>query len=113
MNLPTVRQLWLLHFFWCLGCLSTTGAGPFRQWEDGLAVRKIRGVESDDVLGDDLWRDQNEVQNVFKRFLFHYSKAHNSVGAVQHQSHSVHPLMRLSPKLSQRRQKQMVLVVRK
>ncbi|KAL1267295.1 hypothetical protein QQF64_032658 [Cirrhinus molitorella] len=54
------------------------------------------------------WRnqDQEQIQNVFKRFLFHYSKAHNSVGSVERESHSVHPLMRLSPKLSLRRKKQ-------
>ncbi|XP_043086471.1 neuromedin-S isoform X3 [Puntigrus tetrazona] len=54
------------------------------------------------------WRnqDQEQIQNVFKRFLFHYSKAQNSVGSVERQSHSVHPLMRLSPKLSLRRKKQ-------
>uniref|UniRef100_A0A3Q1GFE4 Neuromedin-S-like n=1 Tax=Acanthochromis polyacanthus TaxID=80966 RepID=A0A3Q1GFE4_9TELE len=44
------------------------------------------------------------------QFLFHYSKARNSVGAVQQESHSVHPLMRLSPKLSQRRKKKVVLL---
>ncbi|XP_052349456.1 neuromedin-U-like isoform X4 [Oncorhynchus keta] len=66
------------------------------------------GIQTD--VGD-MWRDQNEqqVQNVFKRFLFHYSKA-NSVGSIQHASHSVHPLMRLSPKLSQRRKKQLLLL---
>ncbi|XP_051762547.1 neuromedin-S isoform X2 [Ctenopharyngodon idella] len=55
------------------------------------------------------WRnqDQEQIQNVFKRFLFHYSKAHNSVGSVERESHSVHPLMRLSPKLSLRRKKQL------
>ncbi|XP_051566669.1 neuromedin-S [Myxocyprinus asiaticus] len=54
------------------------------------------------------WRnqEQEQIQNVFKRFLFHYSKAHNSVGSVERESHSVHPLMRLSPKLSLRRKKQ-------
>uniref|UniRef100_A0A672PTH7 Neuromedin-S-like n=1 Tax=Sinocyclocheilus grahami TaxID=75366 RepID=A0A672PTH7_SINGR len=56
------------------------------------------------------WRnqDQEQIQNVFKRFLFHYSKAHNSVGSVERESHSVHPLMRLSPRLSPRRKKQQV-----
>ncbi|XP_026073336.1 neuromedin-U [Carassius auratus] len=54
------------------------------------------------------WRsqEQEQIQNVFKRFLFHYSKAHDSVGSVERESHSVHPLMRLSPKLSLRRKKQ-------
>ncbi|KAG7240346.1 hypothetical protein INR49_026917 [Caranx melampygus] len=87
-------------------------ARPYDQWEDGVALRQVRGLHSDD-LSDVLWRDQNEeqVQNVFKRFLFHYSKARNSVGAVQHESHSVHPLMRLSPKLSQRRKKVLLLKI--
>ncbi|XP_044071738.1 uncharacterized protein nms isoform X2 [Siniperca chuatsi] len=111
MTLPTVRQLFLLCLFWFLGSWSTTDASPFDQWEDGIVLRKVPGIQSGD-LSDVLWRDQNEeqVQNVFKRFLFHYSKARNSVGAVQHESHSVHPLMRLSPKLSQRRNKKVVLL---
>ncbi|XP_034430538.1 neuromedin-U isoform X2 [Hippoglossus hippoglossus] len=104
MTLPTVRQLFILCLFWFLGCCSSTDASPYDQWEDDIAFRKVRGIQGDD-LNDVLWRDQDEeqVQNVFKRFLFHYSKARDSVGAVQHESHSVHPLMRLSPKLSQRR----------
>ncbi|XP_040913993.1 neuromedin-S [Toxotes jaculatrix] len=112
MTLPAVRQLFLFCLFWFLGCWSTTDASPYDQWEDGIALRKVRGIQSDD-LSDVLWRDQNEeqVQNVFKRFLFHYSKARNSVGAVQHESHSVHPLMRLLPKLSQRRKKVLLLKI--
>ncbi|XP_049905252.1 neuromedin-S [Epinephelus lanceolatus] len=111
MSVPTVRQLFLLCFFWCLGSWSSADASPFDQWEDGIQLRKVRGVQSDD-LSDALWEDQKEeqVQNVFKRFLFHYSKARNSVGAVQQESHSVHPLMRLSPKLSQRRKKKVLLL---
>ncbi|KAM4558080.1 uncharacterized protein nms [Odontesthes bonariensis] len=113
MTLPTVRQLLLLCFFGFFGCWSATDASPFDQWEDGIALRKVRDDQSDD-LSNVLWRDQNEeqVQNIFKRFLFHYSKARNSVGAVQQESHSVHPLMRLSPKLSQRRKKVILLKIR-
>ncbi|XP_022077589.1 neuromedin-U [Acanthochromis polyacanthus] len=111
MTVPTVRQLFLLCLLGFFGCWSTTDASPYDQWEDAMALRKVRGVQNDDLSGV-LWRDQNEeqVQNVFKRFLFHYSKARNSVGAVQQESHSVHPLMRLSPKLSQRRKKKVVLL---
>ncbi|XP_054602610.1 neuromedin-S isoform X2 [Nothobranchius furzeri] len=113
MNLPTVRQLFLLCLFGIFGCLNT-GASRFDQWEDERALRQVRGIQTED-LSNMLWRDQNQeqVQNIFKRFLFHYSKARNSVGAVQQESHSVHPLMRLSPKLSQRRKKKVLLVVRK
>ncbi|XP_014329401.1 neuromedin-S [Xiphophorus maculatus] len=111
MTLPTVRQLFLLCLLGIFGCLSTTDASLFGQWRDDTALRKVRGVQSDD-MSNVLWRDQNEeqVQNIFKRFLFHYSKARNSVGAVQQESHSVHPLMRLSPKLSQRRKKKVLLL---
>uniref|UniRef100_A0A671Q8T5 Uncharacterized protein n=1 Tax=Sinocyclocheilus anshuiensis TaxID=1608454 RepID=A0A671Q8T5_9TELE len=51
--------------------------------------------------------DSADVSSALQ-FLFHYSKAHNSVGSVQRESHSVHPLMRLSPRLSPRRKKQQV-----
>ncbi|XP_024142316.1 neuromedin-U [Oryzias melastigma] len=111
MTLFSVRQVFLLFLFGFLWYRRTTEASPFNQWEDGTALQKVRGIRSDD-LSNVLWRDQNEeqVQNIFKRFLFHYSKARNSLGAVQHESHSVHPLMRLSPKLSQRRKKKVVLL---
>ncbi|KAK5860665.1 hypothetical protein PBY51_022126 [Eleginops maclovinus] len=123
MPLPTVRQLFLLCLFWFLGSWSTTDASVYDQWEDGIELRKVRDIQSDD-LSDVLWGDQDEeqVQKVFKRFLFHYSKARNSIGSVQQpvlsrgankqMSHSVHPLMRLFPKLSQRRKKNMVLLIR-
>ncbi|XP_026150366.1 neuromedin-S [Mastacembelus armatus] len=113
MTLSAVPQLFLLCLFWFLGCWSTTDTSPYDQWEDGLALKKVQGVQGD-KLSDTLWRDQNEeqVQNVFKRFLFHYSKARNSVGPVQQEAavHSVHPLLQLLPKLSQRRKKKVVVL---
>ncbi|XP_040056585.2 neuromedin-S isoform X2 [Gasterosteus aculeatus] len=108
----TVTRLVVLSSFWLLGCWSTTDAALFHRWGDGR-FRKARGIESED-LSDVLWRHQSneQIQNVFKRFLFHYSKARNSVGALQHESTSVHPLMRLSPKLSQGRKRKFLLLVR-
>lgn len=84
MTVPSVRQLCILCLLWCFGCWSATDASPYDQWEDGIQFRKVRGLQSED-MNDILLRDQNEeqVQNVFKRFLFHYSKARNSLGAVQ------------------------------
>ncbi|XP_029936123.1 neuromedin-S [Myripristis murdjan] len=115
MSLPTVKQLCLLHLFWCLGCWSAQAESyisPLSQWEDGTVLRQAPDAQTRGDLGRGAWSDEDEeqVQNVFKRFLFHYSKARNSVGAVQHKSHSVHPLLRLSPKLSQKKKKQLVLV---
>ncbi|XP_065818532.1 neuromedin-S isoform X1 [Labrus bergylta] len=122
MSLPTVRQLFLLCFLWILGSWSTADSRPFNGWDDGIAFRKVRGIQSGDY-SDVLWGQQNEeqAQNVFKRFLFHYSKARNSVGPLQQlevsrikppTSHSVHPLMRLSPKLSKRKNKKVLLLIR-
>ncbi|KAM6934392.1 neuromedin-S [Xenentodon cancila] len=110
MTLPTLRQLFLLCLFGFFGCWNTTDASPVDQWADGIVLRKVRGIQSDDL--NNVLRGQNEeqVQNIFKRFLFHYSKARNSVGAVQQEAHSVHPLLRLSPKLSQRKKKKVVLL---
>ncbi|KAM4561479.1 uncharacterized protein nms [Fundulus diaphanus] len=107
----TVRQLFLLCWMGILVCLSATDASVFGQRRDDTALQKMRGIQSGDT-SNVLWKDQNEeqVQNIFKRFLFHYSKARNSVGAVQQESHSVHPLMRLQPKLSQRRKKKVLLL---
>ncbi|XP_034550538.1 uncharacterized protein nms isoform X2 [Notolabrus celidotus] len=114
MTLRTVRQLFLLCLIWFLGSLSTTDSSPYDRWEDGIMLRKVRGSQSGDysdvLLGH---QDEEQVQNVFKRFLFHYSKARNSVGPLQQvESHSVHPLMRLSPKLSKRKNKKVLLLIR-
>ncbi|KAL0963693.1 hypothetical protein UPYG_G00309660 [Umbra pygmaea] len=109
MSASYLRQLFLLQLVWCLGYLQATEAYPYKECEQGIALSKRSRMQTD--FGDVMWRDQNEEQlpNIFKRFLFHYSKA-NSVGSVQHAPHSVHPLMRLSPKLSQRRKKQLLLL---
>ncbi|KAM6978213.1 neuromedin-S [Tautogolabrus adspersus] len=114
MTLPTVRQFFLLCFLWFLGSWSTADSRPFNGWDDGITFRKVRGIQSGDY-SDVLWGQQNEeqAQNVFKRFLFHYSKARNSVSPLQQvESHSVHPLMRLSPKLSKRKNKKILLLIR-
>ncbi|KAM8854889.1 uncharacterized protein nms isoform 2-T2 [Spinachia spinachia] len=104
-------RLVLLASLGLLGGWSTTDAALVHRWGHA-SFRKVRGIESED-LRDVLWRDRSneKIQNVFKRFLFHYSKARNSVGALQHESTSVHPLMRLSPKLSQGRKKKFWLLV--
>uniref|UniRef100_A0A3Q3B0K0 Neuromedin S n=1 Tax=Kryptolebias marmoratus TaxID=37003 RepID=A0A3Q3B0K0_KRYMA len=72
MSLPTVRQLFVLCLFGVFGFLSTSDASLLDQWEDGRELRKVRGVQSED-LSDVLWRDQNEeqVQNIFKRVGSH------------------------------------------
>uniref|UniRef100_A0A3P8RS83 Uncharacterized protein n=1 Tax=Amphiprion percula TaxID=161767 RepID=A0A3P8RS83_AMPPE len=93
MTVPTVRQLFLLCLFGFFGCWSTTG-----RW-----ISNVRGIQNDDLSGV-LWKDQNEVRKHFKVTI----KILNVM-----YSHSVHPLMRLSPKLSQRRKKKVVLLVRK
>ncbi|XP_062861763.1 neuromedin-S [Trichomycterus rosablanca] len=79
---------------------------PITDCKEDEYYRQGSGVQS--LLCGLLWQDQNkeQIQNVFKRFLFHYSKAQNSVGTVERESHSVHPLMRLSPKFTLRRKKQ-------
>ncbi|XP_028852198.1 neuromedin-S [Denticeps clupeoides] len=113
MGSPTWRQVFFPHLFlWCLAGLSFSTVAYQVQVPDcknGEAVKEDLAEHSSSCALS--WRDQNtdQIQNVFKRFLFHYSKAQNSMGSVQRESHSVHPLMRLSPSLSQRRKKQLLL----
>ncbi|KAF5889437.1 neuromedin-S-like isoform X1, partial [Clarias magur] len=84
-------------------CFPLIDCGDDGDYRQGSAVQSS--------LCDLVWGDQDkeQIQNVFKRFLFHYSKAQNSVGTVERESHSVHPLMRLSPKFTLRRKKQQVV----
>ncbi|XP_061698259.1 neuromedin-U isoform X2 [Syngnathoides biaculeatus] len=107
MNVPHVRQLALF----CLICCrfwNASDASYYQRLEDGVVFRTVREDEPTQLS----WRDDDEqqVQNLFKRFLFHYSKARTSADPEENMSNSVHPLMRLSPKLSQRRKKTVVLL---
>ncbi|XP_068507694.1 uncharacterized protein nms isoform X1 [Syngnathus scovelli] len=130
MNVPYMTQLALFCLF-CCGCWQSTDASRYQRLEDGLLFRTVREDEPAQLS----WRDdseQQQAQNLFKRFLFHYSKARTSADSEENmvsgpelepdvviidnwshflpQSDSVHPLMRLSPKLSQRRKKTVVLL---
>ncbi|XP_057709196.1 uncharacterized protein nms [Corythoichthys intestinalis] len=109
MNVLHVRQLMLFCFF-CGGCWHATDASHYQRLEDGLVFRTVREDEPAQLS----WREddeQQQVQNLFKRFLFHYSKAKTSDDPQENMKpNSVHPLMRLSPKLSQRRKKTVVLL---
>ncbi|XP_054643875.1 neuromedin-S isoform X2 [Dunckerocampus dactyliophorus] len=109
MNVPHVQHLALFCLF-CFGYWSSTDARPYNGWEDDILFRKLRGVPSEDDSLSSWRRDEQQVQNLFKRFLFHYSKAKTSAGPEKNTSNSVHPLLRLSPKLSQRRKKTLVLL---
>ncbi|XP_028292863.1 neuromedin-S [Gouania willdenowi] len=110
MTLLIVRQLFIFCLFAIIGCRSLSDGHPFDGWENGIEIRKVGGADLKGVLIGD--QDEEQVQNVFKRFLFHYSKARNSVGTLQQESNSVHPLLRLSPKLSQRKRKVLLLKIR-
>ncbi|XP_066497435.1 neuromedin-S isoform X2 [Hoplias malabaricus] len=99
----------LYLLLWGFSGVHTAETYPITDCEDYGDYSQGSAVQS--TLCGLMWRDQNkeQIQNVFKRFLFHYSKAQNSVGSVERASHSVHPLMRLSPKFAQRRKKQQKL----
>ncbi|XP_053483824.1 neuromedin-S [Ictalurus furcatus] len=105
------RELYsLCLILWCLtGFYSQAECYPLLDCGDDGDYTQGSAVQSS--LCGLVWGDQKkeQIQNVFKRFLFHYSKARNSVGTVERESHSVHPLMRLSPKFTLRRKKQQVL----
>ncbi|XP_022522991.2 neuromedin-S [Astyanax mexicanus] len=106
----SVAQVNILYLLLCgfCGAGDTAESYPLTDCEDDGDYMQGSAVQS--TLCGLVWQDQNkeQIQNVFKRFLFHYSKAQNSVGSVERESHSVHPLMRLSPKFVQRRRKQHV-----
>ncbi|XP_058249697.1 neuromedin-S isoform X2 [Hemibagrus wyckioides] len=109
MRESSFREVYFLCLIvWCLtGLYSDVECYPQIDCEEDEDYRQSSAVQSS--LCGLMWGDQKKIQNVFKRFLFHYSKAHNSVGTVERQSHSVHPLMRLSPKFTLRRKKQQLL----
>ncbi|XP_053240179.1 neuromedin-S isoform X3 [Podarcis raffonei] len=49
--------------------------------------------------------DEENNQEIYKRFLFHYSRAQDPTYPLKTGSFPVHPLMSLAPKLSERRMK--------
>ncbi|XP_009303090.2 neuromedin-S isoform X1 [Danio rerio] len=101
----------LLWFISCFYSAVESFPSPLTDCDDNDSSDYIQGSAVLSSLCALQWRDQEQehIQNVFKRFLFHYSKAQNSLGSVERESHSVHPLMRLSPRLSLRRKKQQQL----
>ncbi|XP_018595398.1 neuromedin-S [Scleropages formosus] len=101
-------HLSLVLLFYCLTCGSPASTGlpsGLSGCLEDLPLRELSEVRQ--KMCEMVWRDHNkdETQDVYKRFLFHYSKAQNSLRSMKSESQSVHPLMRLSPKLSQKRKK--------
>ncbi|XP_031436491.1 neuromedin-U isoform X2 [Clupea harengus] len=109
------RQLLALHvLLWCLSSYNLrTEALPVLLTDCEISESERENPSALHAsLCDLLWKNQHmeHSQNMFKRFLFHYSKSQNAIGSMQRDSNSVHPLMRLSPNLSARRKKQLLLV---
>uniref|UniRef100_A0A7M4F1D0 Neuromedin-S n=1 Tax=Crocodylus porosus TaxID=8502 RepID=A0A7M4F1D0_CROPO len=48
---------------------------------------------------------EENSEEIYKRFLFHYSRAQDSAYPLKNGSSLLHPLMRLAPKLSEGRTK--------
>ncbi|XP_035267624.1 neuromedin-S isoform X2 [Anguilla anguilla] len=108
----TLSQLFLICFVLSFaGWPAITVSGlPYRLagCSDKVPFRKVFGSQK--ILCGLTWEDhsKDQIQDVYKRFLFHYSKSQDSHHSVNSESQSAHPLLRLSPKL--RRKKQFILM---
>ncbi|XP_023687557.1 neuromedin-S-like [Paramormyrops kingsleyae] len=108
MRRKIAHQVNFILLVYCL--LSLPVIMGFPRWlpgcVEGFSLTQVPGLQK--TMCGLVWRDQekDKIQDVYKRFLFHYSKAQNSLRSMQRESQSVHPLMRLYPKLSQKRRKQ-------
>nr|XP_015219618.1 PREDICTED: neuromedin-S [Lepisosteus oculatus] len=104
------RQVLFLAFVCCLCTLSLSSGSPPLSVacperpalsKIPLLLKSLCGVEFENP-------NEGQIQDVYKRFLFHYSKSRDPSQEIQTQSHPVHPLMRLAPKLSERTKKQIL-----
>ncbi|XP_043927062.1 neuromedin-S isoform X1 [Protopterus annectens] len=96
----------------CIFCIFPFITGLSQPYQDylgdfGISKRVISDFITDCCkYGYNAIQDtQGSNQEVYKRFLFHYSKARGPAYSNAAGFSPVHPLMRLAPKLSERRMK--------
>ncbi|KAK9401841.1 neuromedin-S [Crotalus adamanteus] len=79
----------------------------FSQWTELFQQPQISSALLDfcNSMFDSLQIDEENNQELYKRFLFHYSRAQDPTYPLKTGSFPLHPLMSLAPKLSDRRKK--------
>ncbi|XP_075773165.1 neuromedin-S [Pelodiscus sinensis] len=79
----------------------------FSQWTELSNQPKISGKVMDlcNAIFNDMQIDEENNEDMYKRFLFHYSRVQEPAYPLKPGSSPVHPLMRLASKLSERRMK--------
>ncbi|XP_034287176.1 neuromedin-S isoform X2 [Pantherophis guttatus] len=79
----------------------------FSQWTELFEQSQISSAFLDfcNSIFDSLQIDEENNQELYKRFLFHYSRAQDPTYPLKTGSFPLHPLMSLAPKLSDRRKK--------
>ncbi|XP_039211732.1 neuromedin-S isoform X3 [Crotalus tigris] len=93
----------------CTGQFTSGFPQTFARYQDDSNVPKneISSALLDfcNSMFDSLQIDEENNQELYKRFLFHYSRAQDPTYPLKTGSFPLHPLMSLAPKLSDRRKK--------
>ncbi|XP_055395034.1 neuromedin-S [Bubalus kerabau] len=92
----------LAIYCFCLLQIPSSGfPQPLADASDGLDIVKFERM----AYWASLSRQPKDNQDIYKRFLFHYSRTQEPVHPVKTGFPPVHPLMRLAAKLADRRMK--------
>uniref|UniRef100_A0A8C2P8D8 Neuromedin-S n=1 Tax=Capra hircus TaxID=9925 RepID=A0A8C2P8D8_CAPHI len=92
----------LAIYCFCLLQIPSSGfPQPFADASDGLDIVKFERM----AYWASLSRQPKDNQDIYKRFLFHYSRTREPMHPVKTGFPPVHPLMRLAAKLADRRMK--------
>ncbi|XP_040585591.1 neuromedin-S [Mesocricetus auratus] len=110
--LPWFPSILVIYCFCLLQIPSSGVSQPLADSPDGLDIMGLEQLVYCLNQWKTLSNQPKENQDIYKRFLFHYTRTQKPVHPVGSQFAPVHPLMRLAAKLASRRMKRLQYPVR-
>ncbi|CAO2607936.1 Nms [Lemmus lemmus] len=106
--LPTQFPSVLVIYCFCMMQIPSSGVSqPLADSPDGLDIMELEQLVYFLNQWETLYNQPKENQDVYKRFLFHYSRTQKPTHPINSEFVPAHPLMRLAAKLSSRRMKRL------
>ncbi|KAM7318826.1 hypothetical protein ACRRTK_021938 [Alexandromys fortis] len=108
-HLPPQFPSVLVIYCICMLKIPSSGVSqPLADSPDGLDIAELEQLVYFLNQWETLYNQPKENQDVYKRFLFHYSRTQKPKHPINSEFVPVHPLMRLAAKLSSRRMKRLL-----
>uniref|UniRef100_A0A5F7ZZX8 Neuromedin S n=1 Tax=Macaca mulatta TaxID=9544 RepID=A0A5F7ZZX8_MACMU len=102
----TIFPLILIIYCFCMLQIPSSGfPQPLADPPDGLDIVQLEQLAYCLSQWASLSRQPKDNQDIYKRFLFHYSRTQEVTHPVKSEFPPVHPLMHLAAKLANRRMK--------